>query len=564
MNNKAALLATLVGGLGYLLPNHYFPWASFYNEFLVAAGIWLAGTALYLRTRATVRLTPPPTAAVLLLLPAIPLAQAAFSLIDFFGDAVISSLYLFGFAFSYVLGSQASKTTTNSYSVALAWTCLTVGLISLHLASVQWLQLSGWTIWLTDMPPGGRPYGNLAQSNNLATFFCCAFASAYFLRKRGHFGDAIFWLVGALLLAGVAMTRSRTPFLILLVLAGSIPILKPGIRVGGSRLELIGGLSIFLILWFAWPTFSEFLYLPTQSSTERLEGLAGGEVRFLLWHQLADAVVRSPTLGYGWGQVSHAQIAVALDYPPAPFTEYSHNLALDLLLWNGLFIGGGLIIAIGWWVISRLKSATTGEQLYGLLVILIIVSHALVELPLAYTYFLFPIGLYAGLIDSNAPGQRLTAPTFAASATIAASGMMLAGIFIEYVQLEADHRRLRFESVGIEAPSEPHNSDIFLFTQQREFIRFARTRPKENMEPHELNHMGKVARRYPYPPTLFQYALALGLNHRFDEASHQLQLLNRLHPGERSREAEDAWRSLSRHYPQLSSVEFKPSIADND
>jgi hypothetical protein len=74
------------------------------------------------------------------------------------------------------------------------------------------------------------------------------------------------------------------------------------------------------------------------------------------------------------------------------------------------------------------------------------------------------------------------------------------------------------------------------------------------MSAEELEWMRQVAFRYAYPPVMFRYALALGLNGRYEEAETQLLRLRQLHPPVRYREAQEGWRAMSERFPELGNV----------
>lgn len=67
-----------------------------------------------------------------------------------------------------------------------------------------------------------------------------------------------------------------------------------------------------------------------------------------MWHQMLLAIKEQPLLGYGWNQVGVAQLSVYLDYPTTEWTEHSHNILLDLLIWNGIPLG---ILIIGFYMV---------------------------------------------------------------------------------------------------------------------------------------------------------------------------------------------------------------------
>ncbi len=74
------------------------------------------------------------------------------------------------------------------------------------------------------------------------------------------------------------------------------------------------------------------------------------------------------------------------------------------------------------------------------------------------------------------------------------------------------------------------------------------------MSAEELEWMRQVAFRYAYPPAMFRYALALGLNGRYEEAETQLMRLRQLHPPIRYQEAQEGWAAMAERFPELGNV----------
>jgi len=546
-------LSVILLMLGWLIPNHYAPWNSFYNEFFAGFALSALATAVLL---GRYPLIFPRSAKFLFLLAFVPLIQFATGLIHFLGDALMSGIYLSAFAFAIAIGLNLSKARGPQFVEGLAWATLVAAFISVVLALHQWLELQQLGIWLMDMRPGGRPYANLAQPNNFATLACIGLAAALYLRERGHFGRTVLYLLAFLLLAGVAMTRSRMAFFIMVAIAAWILWGRKKLGLKCSTIEVFAGLGVFVLLWSGWATLSEWLYLSADSTTARLGTSFGGEIRLVLWQQMIDGLSRQPWFGYGWNQVSVAQVAVAADHTNTVFTEFSHNLILDLLIWNGAILGGVVLAAAGWWLLTRMRRIDSLESWFALLVILVVGTHSLFEFPHAYAYFLLPVGLCIGIADlPHAANARLPRWAFAMATVFGIS--MLAWVFAEYQRIETDYRLMRYESAKIERKKPQSKApDVVMLTQLREFIRFARTEAREEMSEAELDWMRKVAHRYAYSPALFRYALALGLNNRPLVAGLELRRLKQLYPGQFNDEVRPGWEALAKLYPQLMHVPF--------
>lgn len=536
--------------LAWLVPNHMPPWTAFYNELaaVVAVLVWACLVALPSRKA----LVPLP-AMFVLGMSAIPVIQFLFGLIDYGGDAVMATSYLALCGLSVVVGANL-KILDGRFPIFLAWVCLTGAMVSVILAMHQWLGLGQLGIGLMDMPPYGRPYANLGQPNNLATLLCLGLAAALYLRERGQFGRAVLALLAVLLLAGIAMTRSRTAILAILVMAGWIFWGRRRFGLKCSAAETVSGVVVFAVLWAGWPAVSDWLHLSAESTVGRLQGTFTGEIRLVLWQQLLDAVWRQPMTGYGWNQVSAAQVAVIAEYPNVAPAEYSHNLVIDLLVWNGVPLGAMIVLVMAGWLVMQMRSIKSAESWFALLFILLIGTHGMVELPHAYAYFLLPAGLCIGILcRQQAIAFSLPRPAYAG--LVAASIVVSGWIFVEYQTIEADYRLMRFESIGLERRSaDAVAPKVVLLTQLQDFIRFARTEATEGMTNEEIHWMERVAHRYPYPPALMRYALALGMNHRPEEAALELRRLKQIQPAERFGEVRDAWPSLVKRYPQLGNV----------
>lgn len=534
------------------MPNHYYPWASFHNEFPVFV-------ALFLFSAATLRYAGrghvPIVVLLLFLVACIPLVQYSVGLIWFAGDAWMASFFLVALAVAYLSPNQFNDPARVRLYEFIAWLFLIAALVSLLLALLQWLRVVQ-ALWLMDLAPGGRPYANLAQPNNLATLFCLGIVSTLYLREANRLGGMVTALVVAMLLVGVVVTQSRTSVLVALVLTTWFLWKRRTLGLRVTVGQFTGGLIAYAVLAWLLPRIPEWLLLGEAAGIA--ERGADSPARLLNWSLLWEAVTRAPWSGYGWGQVSVAQAMVVTDFAdrmPTEQAEYSHNIVLDLLIWNGVPIGVALILGLAWWLMARMRQCRDRECWFGVAAILAVGVHALLEFPHAYAYFLLPIGVLAGALDGGARGRSLLAPVWLMPSLLVGMGIALALVFVDYLKVEEDHRLMRFQTARIGSTVTPGVApDVRMLDHLAEYIRYARTEAREGMSGEEIEWMGKVSHRFPYPPALYRYALALGLNHRPEEAGRELLRLRQLHPEARIEEAREGWRALSVRYPQLQRV----------
>ncbi|MDE2397569.1 MAG: O-antigen ligase C-terminal domain-containing protein [Burkholderiales bacterium] len=537
------LLAALP--LAWLVPNHYFPWLSAWGEGLSLALLALAALA----QRGAVRM-PVIWAAWVGIALATVLGQWAFGELLYRGDALMVALYLAAFALAIALGSGLGTREVDAIAVGV----LGCAIASVGIAVAQWLRVTAGGLYVADLPPAWRPFGNLAQPNHLctATFLgLCSLALLFETRRVGRAGLAV---GGGFLLFGMVMTGSRTGWLQLI--AGLL-LLAAWQRRVVLRLRvrrLVWLFPAFVALTISWPSLNRFLMLDAGRSLGD-EMQAG--VRIPLWWSLLDAVHRSPLIGYGWMQAEAAQAAVALDHAPIqrPFS-FTHNLLLDFLIWVGI-PAAIVLLVLGATALARLARGVGDARSVWLLVgVAGVLVHAMLEYPLAYAYFLLPVGVVLGAVSARVPVRGIIA--LRAGSQRIAGGMLallLCPIAFEYLQAEQSMRTLQLEDAHIGVThvvsKAPH---LVMLDQLGAFLSYMATEARPAMSESELEAARRVAERYPGPPVLLRYALAAGLNGHPHDATVALARICRMHSPRRCDEARVGWQTLQSRYPQLSVV----------
>lgn len=543
--------------VSWLAPNHYLPWLGFYNESIAVSGLLALSLWLLIQQKglASNRIQLPLAGSLFLALALVPLIQATFGIILFWGDAWTASLFLAMFGFAITVGYGIAQVESGKLATSLAIILLLSATTSFYLALCQWLGIS-LGIWLIDAPPGSAAYANIGQRNILATLFCFGLIAALYLREKYVLGNIATTLFTLLLIVGLAITRSRTPFLIMLVFAAWMIIWhQKHLPLKLNKTEIITGTAFFALLWFIWPNIADLLYLSAESSLARIEGAAGGEVRFKLWQQLIEAAWLRPFAGYGWNQVSLAQIEVAADTPPSVAAQFSHNIVIDFMLWNGLLPGLALAALGAWWLLNRIKECRTKEAWFCLGILLALGVHSMLEAPHTYAFFLVPVGLCIGIIEQSHGTLRIYIPRWSYIFAVIVGWGMWGWVSGEYIYAEQDYRLMRFESVKIAPkPETPTTVDLKLLTQLREEILFRRTYPYPDMSAEKIRWMEDTAHRYATPENLSKLALAQGLNGQIDKSARTLQTLENLHGRRNLTHTQRRWLSYACDYPELNNV----------
>lgn len=542
--------------LSWLLPNHYFPWPSFWNEALAAFAFSLLTLCLTYNSHPNLKV--PITAITVISLSLIPIIQWHFNLISFSGDAWIASIYIVGFGIAIAL-PHAQPHRIRYLLGGLTYAALLSSLLSVLLETYQLLNFDELGIFLATLPLGARPFANLAQPNQLATLLMLGLIAACALHQEEQVHKPIFWLITFLLLCGITMTQSRTAWLEMgaLCLWAFIQQKRTGLKL--NRIEIIGLGAIFSIMVMAWPrvcllfdlNINRSLHDSLQINTDK---------RWQHWHQMIDAIQRHPWFGYGWNQVSVAQSLVATDHPATgEMIEHSHNFLLDILIWNGLPLGVLIISTVIWWLYTRASSNEYSTVIWLLAGIGIVLIHSLLEYPMEYAYFLLPTGFMIGSVDvlSTKTGYlKIKISRSIAFLSALSMTVLLFVIVYDYARLENSSRSLRFELAGFgPTATQQENIPVFLLTQVRDYQLFMHTQARRNMKPEELEKMHRIVERYGYAPALFRYALASALNGQPGLATHSLDLLCHTQSKERCDEGINAWKKMaSGAYPEISSV----------
>jgi hypothetical protein len=538
-------------GLAFLLPNHYYPWATFWLDLAAAVGLALLFWSCP-PSPMTMRRVPC-TAIALLIVALVPVLQWRLGHVFYFGDAFIASFYLAGFAVAIAQPSAQPDAKVLVEPVLGAVVLAAIASVGLGLG--QWLGIDGLGIFLMDFPSTGRPYANLAQPNQLATLLLLGIVAVLAMFQYRALGLMSSGLAIAWLLIGLAMTQSRTAWVAMALLVTWMLGVHGRAHLRVSRLSAVAMGACLTVLVVAWPQLSGAL-LVTSGRTLAEQAEAG--VRLELWTLLIDAVSREPWFGYGWNQTSVAQIRTAADYAAtASWIENSHNLVIELLIMNGVPLGGLLAIGLIFWLWRRAVSCSDGGVALAIGAVLVMGAHAMLEFPLNYAYFLLPMGIVVGFIEAASPGVR-TVQVRGLVALVLGLGMtaLLARVAIEYADIESRNRAFRFEMAGFGPPTDLGDATlIYLLTQLEELPRFGRTLATRDMSPAAVDSMRKMAERYAYPPVLFRYALASGLNGDPVTAGRMLKVLCHVHPAERCVEGLDAWRQMAAGpYPELKAV----------
>ncbi|MBK8015557.1 MAG: O-antigen ligase C-terminal domain-containing protein [Betaproteobacteria bacterium] len=318
-----------------------------------------------------------------------------------------------------------------------AWALLLAAVTNSAVALVQWLHPALDSPWILPVMHG-RPGGNLGQPNHLAIQMALGTASLAWLRARGRIRESFAWLPAAMLACGLAVTGSRSAWLLAgLSVAGCWWLgrrLDAGAAREARRVVLVVA-AFFVLLDLG----NGLLHAggASHSGIVRFETVHhDGEERLQIWRGAWRMFLDAPWFGQGHGHFAERFLAIAPELPaprPTSMTLHAHNLPLQIAAEYGL---AGLALtaaALLIWFVRVSKRPATPERAWALGVAGILAVQSLVEYPLWYAYFLGPFAVALGAAEGHGLEFGLgRAARWVRMGSLAVGAAILSTVVIDY------------------------------------------------------------------------------------------------------------------------------------
>lgn len=294
--------------------------------------------------------------------------------------------------------------------LALAW--IVAATVSAAIGLCQYFGISSHFPFMSEAAKG-EAYGNLRQRNQFATLTSIGlWSTLWYLgcHRKQSARRAIPWgwyATLSLLVAGVAVSSSRTGLLQLVALIGFQKIWKPRDTTAQRLTWLVIGVygaAIFLL-----PVLNGL----DARSSGILSRMQGGEQmcgsRLTLWRNVWHLIWAHPWTGWGWGELDYAHFITSYDgLRFCEILDNAHNLMLHAAVELGLPLAL-LMLAIGLWTIARARPWAEKDPLRQLAwgVVALILLHSMLEYPLWYGPFQVAFGLALGVLFRNRKGASV-------------------------------------------------------------------------------------------------------------------------------------------------------------
>lgn len=529
------ILSAILLLLAWLLPIHKMPWTTFGSELLA----FLSAIALLSAFIDKGLKIPKPQVLILPVL-AIPLIQLGFGQVLYLSNALLCTAYLAMFWLMVIVGYNLAVGEKGQREQVFKIFCLVIftgAVLSSIIAISQWLGLNGYLRPFANLLNGNRPYANFAQPNNLATFICMGvFACLYFYEKK-ILPSLVLVLSVLVFLLTIALTQSRTAWVVCLFTLIYLTIKQFGQTKRFGFAKLLLWVGVFIALIASLPTINQLITsVSAQNVTEAasvVERASSGYLRLDMWNQALIAIGQQPWFGYGWNQTGMAQIAAFDLYPSHEWYKTVHNVVLDLLIWNGVPIGGLIILYVLCWLFWLNKGIKEPVSIAASLMVCAILIHALLEYPIHYAYFLLPLGFLLGIIQAQYPRLPTVQLKSSVIVTVIIVGVVLVGgIYRDYI-LYRQQSVLVSKKDLTASQQEVMNQEIYVLTQFKERVWWIGFNPYTKLSDQKIQHIGRMVANLASAYDINKYAQVLAFNGKKAEAEHQLWILKTLHGREK-------------------------------
>lgn len=533
----------------FLFPHHYFPFPSFYTEWLA----FVLGLAALLAMGWAARVLPLPAMSLgLFAFAAVLILQVALGEVAYPLRSAMGALYPVWAALIVMLGAWLGiELGERGVARALQWWLAVGGTLVAASGFFQYYHtpLSAGTVVVPQQV--NMMFGLIGQSNNFANYLGVALLSVACLHSRKVLGLAPAALMGLLLASGMALSGSRASWGYMVIMFAMAPVLfRDAPDAGGRFLR-------FAAIAFAIFALAQVLNLYTDALTGPEGRTVSAGERILKYVEMDTAsperpiriqlflyawlmFLSSPILGVGFGEYAWRAFDLAADLAgpiPAGLDRHSHNLFLQLLAETG--IAGLLCVAVplALWLVRNPWRHLSPERCWAVGVVAIIGLHSMVEFPLWHSNFLGVFALLFGLVSpapATFPMSRLRRSVFLV--VLAAACLSARAVWIDYRAFERWY--LGLEARGAKGGMSDLKELEALLTQQGESL-FSPYFERLLSEVIAIDEQGlrdklalnsQVMRLYPVPSVVHRQIALLALAGRDAEAARDLRAAVRVYP----------------------------------
>lgn len=443
-------LAAVLLAFAWIMPNASPPWVAFHKDAWTAFVFLLVGLVLAFAGRsAKVEFRLDALSIVLIFAALLCLLQWTWGMVYFLGHALVGVAYFGAAALAIILGRSWEARSPSRPGDFLFWSFWLGAMGTCGIMLAQWLRLEVNEVWIQSLGADRRPFGNLIQPNNAATLLLLGVVALQWFSVCGSLRRLPALICLAFFSFFLVLTGSRIAYLTFFVLAVA------GLLIGLRQSIVRTWWPVYLAMILLVPLFRFLISYDWSVTVVETEGVrplvsVAQNVRFVVYQAYLEAAFTKPWLGFGFEQGAKTQLAAyGLGYELPELFTWSHNAFLDLTTWFGLPIAFGAITAVGFCAISTLRAPFDPRRYVYCASVVVIFLHGMVELPLAYAYFLFPACLLTGAMTANVKWPTLSLPLAAVRASLLGMAVLFGGIIYDYLRVESAFYTWRFMNARV-------------------------------------------------------------------------------------------------------------------
>jgi O-antigen ligase len=306
-------------------------------------------------------------------------------------------------------GRELDAAESHPMHVAFATALIAAAAACACVGWVQYLQ-PGVELWgVAPLTTAGRIFANLRQPNHLALLLGWGLAAAVWLHasnklSRTSLVGLVLVIAPVLILTGSRMGRVFLGLLIVLAL------LHPNSRA--ALFAAASALVTGVVTWYAAAYLHEAQVLPF-FGVAREGGSATGS-RAELWSALVSMIPQVPFFGCGVGGFNFCWTHADIHARTAGHWLHAHNIVLQAFVELGIVATVAFGFALLWPIFRNGARRQWRAVSLPLAVLAMVMTHAMLEFPLSYMYFLMPAAFAFGLVlagvQPNDESQLQSAP----------------------------------------------------------------------------------------------------------------------------------------------------------
>lgn len=330
---------------------------------------------------------------------------------------LMSFFYLAAAAAVVCSGALAARVLGPSAMRWLLAGLLAAGLVNAGIALVQVLSpLTADDVWIAQGFVAGRANGNLRQPNQLAALLLLSLIALWALWPASRRATAWAGMLAVPLLLGVVLSASRFGLActVLVILHGIARPWAPDLR-RRATMALLTLAMLWLAGWWLASSTGAGLAINDRLSHETASGS-----RWPLWHAALSMIKAHPWIGAGWGEFNRVWMLTAKTLPTPHAFSNAHNLPLQWATELGLPMAlvACAVLLWAWWSLWR-QAADAGLSASDLalrravaLMATVLLLYSLIEYPLWFSRFLFPLCFAVGWAGHDATARAIALPAW--------------------------------------------------------------------------------------------------------------------------------------------------------